>query len=196
MVVNRKINTLFRDSSLFMNAEDSKLRPNVILSVIIFFALWGGSLMVGRFVVIPIIELLPSNTMIWLSVCLSLRKILICGIQIAAFFAWVKFAEKRKITTIGFTSKHKAICYWSGVFLGVGSVSAIVFVSATFGIIEVSFNGISPITLLVSSLFIAAFGWAIQSASEEIAIRGWLIPTLGIRYSPILAVLLTGKYLE
>jgi membrane protease YdiL (CAAX protease family) len=187
-----KINLWFQDSGLFKNAEESKFRPNAIISLIVFFCLWYGSLLLGRFIVIPLIDLLPNSTIVWSTFSLSLRKIFVCGFQIAVFFAWVKVVEKRKISTLGFASKHKVMNYWGGVLLGVVSISAIVFVSMIFGIIEVGFNGLSPTSLLVSSLSIAVFGWVIQSASEEITIRGWLIPTLGVRHNPLVAVLLTG----
>ena len=187
-----KINILFQESTLFKRAGESKFKPNAILSIAVFFCLWGGSLLLGRFVVIPLINLFPSNTIVWISFSLSLRKILICSFQVAAFFAWVKLVEKRKIATMGFVSKNKAIGYCGGVLLGVCSISAIVFVSIIFGIIEIGFNSFSQSNLLVNSLLIAVFGWLIQSASEEIAIRGWLIPTLRTRYNPLVAVLLTG----
>jgi membrane protease YdiL (CAAX protease family) len=187
-----KINAWLRESNLFKNAEKSKFRPNALLSLIIFFCLWYSSLLLGRFIVIPLIDLLPNSTMAWNTFSLSLRKTLVCGFQITVFFSWVKGVEKRKLSTLGFASKHKAMDYLGGVLLGVASISAIVFVSMIFGIIEVSFNGIFPTSLLVSSLSIAVFGWVIQSASEEIAIRGWLIPTLGVRHNPLMAVLLTG----
>jgi len=187
-----KINSWLQDSDLFKNAEESKYRPNAILGIVIFFCLWGGSLVLGRFMVIPLIEVLPNGTTFWGSFALSLRKVLVCGIQIIAFFAWVMFVEKRKIITMGFICKHKARAYFGGVFLGFCSITIIIFGLVIFDAIEVNFNNLFPINLLLSSLCIALFGWVIQSASEEIAIRGWLIPTLGIQYNPLAAVLLTG----
>lgn len=146
----------------------------------------------GRFIVIPLIELLPNNTTLWVSFNLSLRKVLICGIQIIVFFAWVRFVEKRKIISMGFICNHKIKEYFGGVFLGFCSIGIIILVLMILGAIKVDFNNLLPIDVLISSLFIAVFGWMVQSASEEIAIRGWLIPILGIRYHPLTAVLLTG----
>lgn len=187
-----KINRLLQDSDLFKNAEESKFKLSAILGIIVFFCLWGGSLLLGRFLVTPIIELQPNVTALWTSFILSLRKVLVCGIQIIAFFAWVKFVEKRKIVTMGFMCKHKAKAYFSGVFLGCCSITIIILGLIILGAIEVDFNNLLPINLLIGSLIIAVFGWMVQSASEEIAIRGWLIPILGIRHNPLFAVLLTG----
>lgn len=188
----KKINKWLQDSDLFKNSEESKLKPNAILSIIIFFSLWGGALFLGRLVVIPLINLLPNNTAYWISFTSSLRKIFICGFQIIVFFAWVKLVEKRKITTMGFICKHKLKAYFKGLFLGFGSITVISLVLMALGAIEVNFNNLLPINLLINTMCIAVFGWIVQSASEEIAIRGWLIPTLGIRYNPLVAILLTG----
>lgn len=188
----RFINMRLQDSGLFKSAKRHKHKPNAILSIIIFFCLWGGSLIVGRLVISPMIELLPKDTPLWVSFGLTFQKILICGFQILVFFAWVKLVEKRKIATMGFICKHKAKAYWGGFLFGFASISIITFILAAFGAIEIEFNYLFPTDILFSSLCIAVFGWGIQSASEEIAIRGWLIPTLGIRYNPLAAVLLTG----
>ena len=130
--------------------------------------------------------------MVWISFALSLRKVLICGIQIIVFFAWVKFVERRKIVTMGFISNHRARAYLSGTLIGFFSIAIIVLVLMLFGAVEIDFNNLFSVNLLISSLFVAVFGWMIQSASEEIAIRGWLIPMLGVRYNPLVAVLFTG----
>lgn len=80
-------------SGLFKSAKENKHRPNAIFSIIIFFCLWGGSLILGRFVTIPIIELFPNDMPLWIAFTSALRKILICGFQILVFFAWVKLVE-------------------------------------------------------------------------------------------------------
>lgn len=188
----RFINLVLQDSDLFKSAKGLKHKPNAILSIIIFFCLWGGALYAGRFITAPIIELLPDNTTLWVSFALALRKILICGFQILVFFAWVKFVEKRRIATMGFICKHKAKSYCGGFLIGFAAISMITFILAALGAIEIESNNLFPIDILFSALCIAVFGWGIQSASEEIAIRGWLIPTLGVRYHPLAAVLLTG----
>jgi len=170
-----KINKYLQDSDLFKNAEESEFKPNAVLGIIIFFCLWGGALYLGRFIVVPLIDLLPNYTTLWISSTLSLRKVLICGIQIIAFFAWVKFVEKRKIVAMGFICKHKAKVYLGSVLLGLCSITIITLVLMLLGVVEISFNKLLPVDLLIVSLCIAVFGWIVQSASEEVAIRGWLI---------------------
>lgn len=188
--VFRFINMWVQDNDLFESAKGQK--PNALFSILIFFCLWGGSLFIGRFIMIPITQLLPNDTPLWISFALALRKILICGFQILVFFSWVKFVEKRRIVTMGFICKYKGKAYGGGFLFGVVSISIITIILATLGAIEIESNNLLPMDILFSTLFIAIFGWGIQSASEEIAIRGWLIPTLGIRYNPLVAVLITG----
>ena len=186
------INMRLQESDLFNSLKEHKHKPNAMLIIIIFFCLWGGSLIIGRFIMPPIIELLSNDTPLWVSFALPLRKFFICGFQILVFFAWVKFVEKRSIATMGFICNHKAKAYWGGFLFGFGSISLITFILVALKVIEIEFNNLFSINVLFSSLCIALFGWGIQSASEEIAIRGWLIPALGIRYNPLVAVLLTG----
>ena len=183
---------IFQNSDLFKHTAESKFKPNAVISIIIFFCLWGGSLGLGRLIVTPLIKLLPNTTILWTSFALSLRKVLICGFQIAAFFMWVKFVEKRKIVTMGFIYNHRAREYFGGVLLGFGAIIIIALSLMFLGIVKVELNNLVPPNFLIGSLFIAVLGWVVQSASEEIAIRGWLIPVLGVRYNPIIAVLLTG----
>lgn len=182
-----------KESDLFKNVNGRRhYSPNAMLCIIVFFCLWGGSLALGRFMAVPFIESLPKGAALWDSIALSMRKVLICGIQILVFFTWVRLAEKRKIMTMGFICKEKAKQYWGGFLLGFGSITLILFILAVLGAIKVHFNNLFPTEILICSLCIAVFGWAIQSASEEIAIRGWLIPALGRRCNPLAAVLLTG----
>lgn len=191
-VSSRSADRWFRDSNLFEGIKENRHSPSALLSILVFFCLWGGALTLGRFMVTPLIESLPDNTPIWLSFALTLRKVLICGIQILAFFTWVKFVEKRRIATMGFQCRHKAREYGSGFIIGFGSMTIIFITLVVLGAIEIECNPVFSIDTLIGALCIAAFGWMMQSASEEIAIRGWLIPTLGKRYSPLAAVLLTG----
>lgn len=185
------MNAWFQNSDLFKNVGESKFRPGLILTILIFFCLWGGSIVLGRFLVTPLIEILPRGTL-WSAFALSLRRVLVCGIQIITFFAWVKFVEKRRIITMGLICKHKTRAYLGSVFLGFCAITTITLVLMLVGAIEVKVSNLLSIDFLIGSLLIAVFGWMVQSASEEIAVRGWLIPTLGIRYNPLIAVLLTG----
>lgn len=45
---------------------------------------------------------------------------------------------------------------------------------------------------MIINLGIMALGWIVQSASEEIAIRGWLIPSLEKNSTPITAISITA----
>lgn len=189
---DRSADRWFYDSGLFQEGKERGPRPNAVLSILLFFCLWGGSLALGRLIATASIGSMPDSGPIWISFALSLRKILICGTQILVFFAWVRFVEKRRIVTMGFLCGHRAKAYWSGFLLGIGSVTVILSLLAVLGAVEIDLNRSFPPSVLAGTLCVAALGWMVQSASEEIGIRGWLIPTLGRRYPPWAAVLLTG----
>ena len=187
----RKPDTLILQSSLFRGAEKSALKIGALRTLLVFFVLWGGSLLAGRFLFSPLLSLMPADTPLLSVLAASARKILICGVQIAAFFLWVRFVEKRKVHPLGFDEKKRGRAYFSGAALGIFAVLLIVAVLQFTGSLEVRpAASLSPGTGLLALLSVA--GWAVQSASEEIAVRGWLIPTLGVRLGPLAAVLLTG----
>lgn len=181
-----------RSSALFAGALKSEIRPNVIVALLVFFALWGGSLLLGRGLAAPLLQTVfadsPTNT----AAPAALRKVLVCGVQIAAFFLWVRCIEKRPVVSMGFGGLHRIRAYVGSAALGMVSITCIVTVLMLSGAIKL--HPVSPLSpgRVLLPVMIAMPGWIIQSASEEIAIRGWLIPVVGARYGPLRAVIITG----
>lgn len=186
------LNHQLERSKLFQDAPDRKQSPNAILAIVIFFCLWGGSLLLGRMLVLPVVELLPKDTQLQIAVSASLRKVLVCGVQIAVFFMWVRLIEKRPIAAMGLGGRYKLRAYILSAGLGFGAMSMVIVLLVLTGSIELQLSNQAAGAALIPPMAAAMLGWAVQSASEEIAIRGWLIPVIGARYGPLCAILLTG----
>jgi len=189
----KEITSYLKTIPIFAQAKNSKLNLNFFKIIMVFFILWGGGLLVGRLIALPIVNLISRDTLIGESISEMLRKSLVCGTQIFIFLTWVKCVEKREIRTMGFQSSNRAQSYFKGVIIGFCSITLITIILILFGEVRIALTTLGNQYRYISeSIFIMSIGWAIQSTSEEIAIRGWLIPILGIRYNPIMAVVMQG----
>lgn len=185
-------NQQLKHDELFGDGADGKAAPKAITTIIIFFALWGGSLLAGRILAAPLLRQMPIDTPLEIAIASSLRKILICGLQITVFIGWVIFAENRHTATMGFGGRNRILAYVGSAILGIGAISLIVLSLVLAGAVELRLTDALAVKDLTIPVIVAMLGWMVQSASEEIAIRGWLIPVLGKRYGPLRAVLITG----
>jgi membrane protease YdiL (CAAX protease family) len=189
----KEITSYLKTIPIFAQAKNSKLNLNFFKIIIVFFILWGGGLLVGRLIALPIVNLISRDTLISESISEMLRKLLVCGTQIFIFFIWVKCVEKREIKTLGFQGSNGIKSYFIGVIIGFCSITLITIILLIFGEVRITLTTMGNEYKYISeSIFIMAIGWVIQSASEEIALRGWLIPVLGSRYNPIIAVVMQG----
>jgi len=189
----KEITSYLKTIPIFAQAKNSKLNLNFFKIIIVFFTLWGGGLLVGRLIALPIVNLISRDTLINESISEMLRKFLVCSIQIFIFFIWVKCVEKREIKTMGLQGSNGVKSYFKGVIVGFCSIALITIILIIFDEVRITLTTSGNQYMYISeSIFIMSIGWVIQSASEEIAIRGWLIPILGIRYNPIMAVIMQG----
>ncbi|WP_432665287.1 CPBP family intramembrane glutamic endopeptidase [Wukongibacter baidiensis] len=173
---------------IFKTLEHSRFLPNVFLTLLIFFALWAGSFMLGRFISKYILRAIVDENL-----NLLLRRIITCGLQIIIFFIWVRFIEKRKVYTMGFRSSKRAHKFLRGVFIGIMTITIITIILSLLGAIEIEISkNIDMGMNRYMSIVLIVLGWLVQSASEEIAIRGWLIPLLGAKYSVFTAIFITS----
>jgi membrane protease YdiL (CAAX protease family) len=107
------------------------------------------------------------------------------------FILWVKFVEKRSIKSIGFQTNKRLKSYFTGILIGFTSITIITIILIFIGQVKLEVNKLTFMSLL-TIIGILSLGWIIQSASEEISIRGWLIPTLSTSSSPFVAIAITA----
>lgn len=177
-----KIDIFENNTSILMAAMD-------IFKILFIFAfLWSSSFYIGRLLFTFLLRN-PMNE----SINLGLRRILVCGFQIGVFFLWVKYIERRPVTELGFIKKNGFSKFTTGFFLGIFAVTIITIILFWVDAITIqtAIQQNSDLSTYIYFGFIS-LGWFIQSASEEIAIRGWLIPTISYKYTKIIAIILTS----
>lgn len=115
------------------------------------------------------------------------------GIYILTFFAWVKLVEKRPIYTMGF-GKHKMFKkYFRGFTIGFLMMGLCIAAFAVLGLVNIDTSNPSITGFnALSSVFIVLMGWLIQGASEEIMVRGWLLPVIGARHNVALGIFVSS----
>ena len=182
-----------KDSEMFEMTSQSKFIPNLVISLLVFFILW----IVGRFLAILVLTIplsfFSDGNIIMVAVAKSIRLAFIGGTIISLFLMWVRYIEKRPIHTIGLSSNKAARKYFVGFMIGITFMAANTLAFFVLGVAH--FEGFyfekHGINIVVS-VFIMLFGYMVQSASEEIAVRGWLLPIIGAKYNAMVAVLVTS----
>ncbi|MGL5756541.1 MAG: CPBP family intramembrane glutamic endopeptidase [Paraclostridium sp.] len=185
--------------SLFQKAKNSKYLPNFIIAPILAFMLFIAGQLIGQF--ISMMLYLPMSKLgVFLNLSpnfmeVFLRLIFTTSITILLTFLWIKFIEKRKISSIGLESNNLIVKYITGFVIGLAMMTATVVVLYLFGAITVE---TSPKQLVGSLAIINVIcilpAWMIQSASEEIVARGWLMNVLGARYTPAIGLIISSVF--
>lgn len=186
----REIDIQLRRSRLFTQAQLSGLKSNIPVIIILYFLLWTGGFALGH----GLLWLVQSNCDVLYgndAVRILVRRLIVCGTQISLFFLWIKFIEKRPVRAAGFQAGKPLKSYLTGFFIGIGAITAITVILVLSGAVRLQFYKMGC-GYIVLNLLTLAIGWIVQSASEEIAVRGWLIPRLENRSSPVRAVLITA----
>lgn len=177
-----------KEKKMFKNLEHSTFLPSGFLIVLVFIILWGGSFALGRSISGYLLKDVTAETL-----KVSLRSIITCGFQIFIFFVWVRVIEKRKFSTVGFRQNHTLYRFFIGFFAGIISITIITLVLFLVGAVQIEVRknmNVSISTCAVIVVIVA--GWLVQSAFEEIAIRGWLVPLLGKKYNVTVSVFIAS----
>lgn len=156
----------------------------------VFALLWGGSFVLGRLMLTNLFRSILDE-----GINQGLRRVVLCGFQIGIFFLWVKLIEKRHIVTLGFSEEKRLQKFLVGIIIGISSITIITIVLYIVGAIQLDIsqkNDTDTDTYSYFSMLVILLGWLIQSASEEISIRGWLIPSICRRHSASIAILITS----
>jgi uncharacterized protein len=111
------------------------------------------------------------------------------GLYILLLTIWLRLYEKRPLWTTGLEQQGALQKFFRGVFIAVLTFSGVVGMLVVLGYIRVNFG--SAVTSGPSALpgvLAIFFAWSIQGSAEEILYRGWLLPTLAVRYRPIIGL--------
>lgn len=180
---------------LFENAKKSKVLPNGIISTIIFFLMifigqFMGGMLTGivAFFIYGLDYLM--NNLIEISagpiglILTFLFPLLLC-------FLWVKLVEKRKISSLGLNRKGFFIKFMKGFAIGILLMSVVTLLMYIFGIISLD-QGIRTGIAFLPSILLILPGWIVQSSTEEILSRGWLMNVIGAKHTPLIGFIVSS----
>lgn len=193
---------ILKKPEMMNNINTARYNPNVIIAILISFAIYivyliasaipqmiyvfihlsqNPEMLQGSFGEIfnNVIEFLVSQDSILVSFYLMIILVLFVIIV-------VRFIEKRSLSTIGLCRERFALKYLKG--FGIGTLLIIILIAPQL-IAEwssITYNGFRPLVLI----FLLAF--IIQTASEEIFFRGYLLTSIGHKIGMFWAVVLSS----
>ena len=109
---------------------------------------------------------------------------------IIAFFLWVRFIEKRPIRTMGFSKGNGLSEFAKGVLVGAIMITTVLVVFFITG--DAKFERIQFSLPFLVSWMLVLIGYILQTAAEEIYIRGWLVPIISYHKNAYLAILIAS----
>lgn len=184
-----KINCKLKKNTLFTNAHSKKIKYNIGFIIIAYFCLWLIGLFLGRLIYNGLIVALADKINGVQNYIQVIRKIVVCGVQISVFFIWVRFVEKRPVRTMGFAARRPVLSYIAGMVAGFLAILLITVLLVLLKVVHIKGVNASYSPLL---FVLIALSWMVQSSAEEIAIRGWLIPSLGNKSTPFTSIIITS----
>ncbi len=134
----------------------------------------------------------PVVSGFWLSLFLTV----LFGSLILLVWLWIQFYERRGIASVGLEPQRGLFLYGRGMLIGLTTFSTIVGILAPFGFIAVEVGNPAHVGMaaLGGVLLMLIPGWLVQGAAEEILTRGWMLPTLAVRYRPWVGVLISSLF--
>lgn len=108
---------------------------------------------------------------------------------------WVKWVERRSITSLGFFQKRKAFKEIAKSW-GFGSLIISLSFALTYLFGGVYFTDMDFSLLIILYVLSLIPFWFIQSGTEELLTRGWLLPLLNRRFNLALAVGVSSGFIR
>lgn len=166
---------------------------NILLVLIlpVLIMLVSGVILTGCFYIFAI---LSSFFPKMIQYSFQINLITSTSITIGLYFLFVKLVEKRSVSSLGLSIDRFSIFkYLRGFLIGLlmMEIVVVVIIGTGNGILE--FNGEIDMNFLVP-FFITLIAWVIQGASEEIMIRGHMLPKLGVKVGAWFAIIISSSY--
>lgn len=176
------------NSNIFKGAKEGKLSSVIftLLSPVIIIILSSIPVtLIGRAIFSFVKDIKFIQTYMY-----QIMLILNTGSAIIICFLIVKFKEKRSIKGMGFGLRKKIVAdYLEGfalgiIMIGIAWIGIILFGNSLF---ELQLKNISKASFIMPFLLMLV-AWIIQGASEEIMLRGYMLPVLGVKVGPKFAI--------
>lgn len=181
---------LSNEKGLFKEAKEAKVLPNIFMGILWTILFVIGGEIIGGILDYSVKTVIGDNpTMLRLS-SLILEFIFITLLV----FARVKYREKRTIASLGLKREGFISRYLIGYAVGLVMFSTVVIILKITGHIEINHNPTTPSGMAaLGAVLIIIPGWMIQSGTEEILTRGWLMNVLGARYNVATGLIISSS---
>ena len=131
-----------------------------------------------------------AETLLMKAIYSDIEMILTFGGAVFFVFLWVRFVEKRSISSIGFWRNQWIRKYLRGALIGFVFISIPVMLLLFTGNVQLQMQQITPTAIIGIVGSLVAF--LIQGATEEIVVRGWLFPVLSVRSRIWIGIVVTS----
>lgn len=186
------LNSIGNSSKMIEDASSGQRSTNLILTIFspVLFLIASG-ILVGLVNLILTSSIFNINQFVKNNIKSatfnSIFMIINTGSAILLVFLWVKFYEKRKLKTLGFYKEKTFKKYLIGFFFGFLMLSLSALMIVTTCDVEIKSGTLTPSRILPFLLVILA--WIIQGASEEVLLRGFMMPILSKRFNLWIGIL-------
>ncbi|EMI9086424.1 MULTISPECIES: CPBP family intramembrane glutamic endopeptidase [Bacillus] len=166
--------------------KEGRRKVHPVLAVILTIVF----LSLGELFMLFMLFLPKAETLLLKAIYSDIEMILTFGGAIFFVFLWIRFVEKRSISSIGFWRNQWIRKYLRGALIGFVFISIPVMLLIVTGIVQLQMQQITPTVILGIVGSLVAF--LIQGATEEIVVRGWLFPVLSVRSRIWIGIVVTS----
>ncbi|WP_439019616.1 CPBP family intramembrane glutamic endopeptidase [Bacillus thuringiensis] len=167
-------------------AKEGRRKVHPVFAVILAIVF----LTLGELFMLFMLFLPKAETTFSKAIYSDIEMILTFGGAIFFVFFWIRFVEKRSISSIGFWRNQWIGKYLRGALIGFVFISIPVMLLVLTGIVQLQMQQITPTAILGIVGSLVAF--LIQGATEEIVVRGWLFPVLSVRTRIWVGIIVTS----
>ena len=187
-------NWTINNPQMMMRINEARRRPNtaitILISLAIYLAFTFAMVMGGAIYGVVYMQQHTVNSLedllagLITSQGLIIFSMLFTIVLIVLTIVHVRFIEKRRISTIGLKRRGLVREYLIGGWLGIFLVAVTVMPALLTE--DIVYNGFSPLILIYLLAFI------MQSASEEILFRGYMMTGIASKIGVVLAVIISS----
>lgn len=112
------------------------------------------------------------------------------GFILGLVWIWVRAVEKRPFKSLGFYKDKWGLELLKGLGLGVGLFSLILLILTVIGAYRLEAVSFHPYAFGFAALIFPF--WLLQGGTEELVIRGWLLPVMAARSKRIVAIIVSS----
>lgn len=176
----------FTQFKIIEAAKEGRKKVHPIFAVILAIVF----LTLGELFMLFMLFLPKAETLLMKAIYSDIEMILTFGGAVFFVFLWVRFVEKRSISSIGFWRKQWIRKYLRGALIGFVFISIPVMLLLFTGNVQLQMQQITPTAIIGIVGSLVAF--LIQGATEEIVVRGWLFPVLSVRSRIWIGIVVTS----